>query len=305
MAGATLLVAMCSSPSSSRASTSFGSRSIAPASALARLVERARRPRQHRQLHAPAQRLRRRAHQLARRLQRRRQVEPGHLRFGQLQVRALHRLGVVVVERQHRRLAQRRDHLRAVGVVAVRVGEVRPGQVPLDRRRDLQRSRDLLGGVVEAADADEQLGQVGAHLGGVGIERQRALQLVGGFLPAFVLLEQHRARDVFVRLGADRARDHDAPLDDLRHRLRRRRAATRKHDRRRGSAPTTRSRERSRASPGGARRGRVWEPSQGSHPHNGMFPCFLGGLVSRLLPIAASARISLARVSRGRITSSM
>ena len=38
--------------------------------------------------------------------------------------------------------------------------------------------------------------------------------------------------------------------------------------------------------------------------HSGMFPCFLGGLESRLLPIAASARTSLARVSRGRITSS-
>ena len=39
--------------------------------------------------------------------------------------------------------------------------------------------------------------------------------------------------------------------------------------------------------------------------HSGMFPCFFGGFLSRFVSSAESARISLARVWRGRITSSM
>ena len=40
------------------------------------------------------------------------------------------------------------------------------------------------------------------------------------------------------------------------------------------------------------------------HRHNGMFPCFFGGFRSRFVSSPASAAISLARVWRGRITSS-
>ena len=39
--------------------------------------------------------------------------------------------------------------------------------------------------------------------------------------------------------------------------------------------------------------------------YNGMLPCFLGGLRSRLVSSAPSAAISLARVCRGKMTSSM
>src|SRR5688500_8842705 len=39
--------------------------------------------------------------------------------------------------------------------------------------------------------------------------------------------------------------------------------------------------------------------------HRGMLPCFLGGLRSRLVSNAASAALTLARVSRGWMTSSM
>jgi hypothetical protein len=38
--------------------------------------------------------------------------------------------------------------------------------------------------------------------------------------------------------------------------------------------------------------------------YSGMFPCFLGGFLSRLVFSAASARTSRARVSLGRMTSS-
>ena len=68
--------------------------------------------------------------------------------------------GVVVLERERRGLAQRRDRLRAVRVVAVRLGEMRPGQVALDGRRDLERARDLFGRVVEPPEPHEQLRQV-------------------------------------------------------------------------------------------------------------------------------------------------
>ena len=39
-------------------------------------------------------------------------------------------------------------------------------------------------------------------------------------------------------------------------------------------------------------------------PHSGIFPCFLGGLVSRFVASARRAWISLGRVSRGSMISS-
>ena len=47
------------------------------------------------------------------------EIQRHHLRLGQLQVRALDRLGIVALQREPRRLAQRRDRLRVVRLVVV------------------------------------------------------------------------------------------------------------------------------------------------------------------------------------------
>ena len=47
------------------------------------------------------------------------------------------------------------------------------------------------------------------------------------------------------------------------------------------------------------------QPSSFSlHPYNGMFPCFFGGFLSRLLRSMEKAVISLRRVKRGSMISS-
>ena len=125
-----------------------------------RLIEGARRPGDDRQLHAPAQRVRHGVDQATRGLERGARIERDHLRVRQLEVRALDRFRVGVVEREPRGLAQRGDRLGVVGVVVVRLGEVRPGQIAVDRLGDLERARDLLGRVVEPLELDEQLREV-------------------------------------------------------------------------------------------------------------------------------------------------
>ena len=143
------------------------------------------------------------------------------------EVRALDRLRVVAAERQRGGLAQRRDRPRAPRLVRLRLGEVGLGEVPLHARPGLQRARHLLGRVVEPPQPDEQLRELRPHLRGVGIEGERALQLVGRLLPALLLLVELRPRHVLVSLGADRSREDDAPVHDLRDRRRRRRAPRR------------------------------------------------------------------------------
>jgi hypothetical protein len=45
-------------------------------------------------------------------------------------------------------------------------------------------------------------------------------------------------------------------------------------------------------------------PEEGTVGHSGMFPCFLGGSVSRLLASTRSALVTCTRVCDGRITAS-
>ncbi len=223
------------------------------------LGERAQSPGQRRVLHAAAQRLGRGALERAQRLER-------------------DGLRVFVGERRAGGAAQR---LERGSAVVPRVREVRAREVALDAGRRLERALDLPGGVVETAEAHEQLSELGAHLGGVFVERQRALQLGGRVLPALLLLVEERARDVLVRLGAHGAR-HDDPVSD---------------EPRDGPRP-------GRAARGDEHAEGRREPSSAGHRHKGMFPCFLGGFESRFVPTAASARARRARVSRGRMTSS-
>ena len=56
---------------------------------------------------------------------------------------------------------------------------------------------------------------------------------------------------------------------------------------------------------GDALRRRAFDPSPQLPAHNGIFPCFFGGLRSRLPRSIRSASISRGRLSRGSITSSM
>ena len=124
-------------------------------------------------------------------------------------------------------------------LLRARLGQVRLGQVADHRRRDGQRTGDLVGGVVATAEPDEQLRQLGPHLGRVGIERQHALELVGRLLPALFLFVEVRARHVLVGLGAHRARHHQPPVHDLGDRRRRRRAPDGEADQQQRNAPLT------------------------------------------------------------------
>ena len=186
----------------------------------------------------------------------------------------------------------------------------RGGGVDRHGRRDaLERDRlEEIGHVLHGRDGDPHLAHLAPGQGGVGVVAHLRRQVEGHGQPGLPLLEEEPVPLVRLRRrpepGVLAHRPEPAPIH-------RRMDAPGERELTGTAEPLTevagrhvvrRVGRRPRRSPGGQALGAILV--RHGVPYRGMFPCFFGGLLSRLVRNSSSAAQRRARVSRGMITSS-
>ncbi len=141
-----------------------------------------------------------------------RDVEHMQLGIGELQV---HRLGVVVARLKINLALGAAKRRHDASHVPLRPAHVRVGDEPTRAGTNPQRIAYLGRRLFDAIHAQKDLGQVRVQFGCIAVERERALDLGRGVLPALLFLVEQGAADVFVGVRVDRTRADLAAADQL------------------------------------------------------------------------------------------